>query len=260
MVRLDRIYTKTGDDGTTGLGDGTRVEKHHPRVAAYGTVDELSSVLGLALAHELAVPYRGYLLEIQNDLFDVGADLCVPGAPGGAAPSELEKKIGQEKKKDRLRVTPAYTKRLEEIIDLENAALAPLSSFILPGGTQQAAWMHLARNVCRRAERHVTELLSIPGESERVNIEVLRYLNRLSDLLFVLARLQNNEGRGDVLWKPGERQSWRAACALCSTMPAWRRDPTRSVASIMVCSFRYSSRSPRPTFRPCSSRFTRVST
>lgn len=195
MVRLDRIYTKTGDDGTTGLGDGTRVPKHHPRVAAYGTVDELSSVLGLALAHELAMPYRGYLLEIQNDLFDVGADLCVPGAPG------------KELKKERLRVTPAYTKRLEEIIDSENAALAPLSSFILPGGASQAAWLHIARNVCRRAERHVTELLSIPGEVEKVNPEVLRYLNRLSDLLFVLARVLNDAGRGDVPWKPGARQS-----------------------------------------------------
>ena len=201
MVRLDRIYTKTGDDGTTALGDGTRVPKHHPRVAAYGTVDELSSVLGLALAHELAMPYRGYLLEIQNDLFDVGADLCVPGAsakPAGSA---------KESKRERLRLTPAYTKRLEEIIDTENPALAPLSSFILPGGSQQAAWLHVARNVCRRAERHVTELMAIPGEGEKVNAEVLRYLNRLSDLLFVLARVLNDSGRGDVPWKPGARQT-----------------------------------------------------
>ena len=195
MVRLDRIYTKTGDEGTTGLGDGTRVPKHHPRVAAYGTVDELSSVLGLALAHELAMPYRGYLIEIQNDLFDVGADLCVPGVPG------------KDGKKERLRLTPAYAKRLEEIIDSENAALSPLKSFILPGGTQPAAWLHLARNVCRRAERHVTELLAIPGEKEKVNPEVLVYLNRLSDLLFVLARVQNDQGQGDVLWKPGARQT-----------------------------------------------------
>jgi cob(I)alamin adenosyltransferase len=194
MVRLDRIYTKTGDDGTTALGDGTRVPKHHPRVAAYGTVDELSSVLGLALSHELSMPYRGYLIEIQNDLFDVGADLCVPGMPG------------KEAKKERLRLTPAYTKRLEEIIDQENAALAPLSTFILPGGTQRSAWLHVARNVCRRAERHVTELLEMPGEKERTNAEVLRYLNRLSDLLFVLARVLNNQGAGDVPWKPGARQ------------------------------------------------------
>jgi cob(I)alamin adenosyltransferase len=197
MVRLDRIYTKTGDEGTTGLGDGTRVAKHHPRVAAYGTVDELSSMLGLALAHELSMPYRGYLLEIQNDLFDVGADLCVPGAPG---------KEAKDAKKPRLRLTPAYTKRLEEIIDDENAALEPLKSFILPGGTQRSAWLHVARNVCRRAERHVTELMEMPGEKALVNPEVLRYLNRLSDLLFVLARVQNDQGRGDVLWKPGARQ------------------------------------------------------
>jgi cob(I)alamin adenosyltransferase len=197
MVRLDRIYTKTGDDGTTGLGDGTRVPKHHPRVAAYGTVDELSSVLGVALSHELSMPYRGYLVEIQNDLFDVGADLCVPGAPG---------KEAKDAKRQRLRLTPAYTKRLEEIIDLENAALAPLSTFILPGGTQRSAWLHVARNVCRRAERHVTELMAMPGEKEKTNAEVLRYLNRLSDLLFVLARVLNNQGAGDVPWKPGARQ------------------------------------------------------
>ena len=196
MVRLDRIYTKTGDAGTTGLGDGTRVQKHHPRVAAYGTVDELSSVLGLALAHELAMPYRGYLLEIQNDLFDVGADLCVPGATG----------TDGKGKKERLRLTPAYTKRLEEIIDAENASLAPLTSFILPGGARQSAWLHVARNVCRRAERHVTELMEIPAEKGQVNDEVLKYLNRLSDLLFVLARVLNDGGRGDVPWKPGARQ------------------------------------------------------
>jgi cob(I)alamin adenosyltransferase len=191
MVRLDRIYTKAGDDGSTGLGDGTRVAKHHPRVAAYGTVDELSSVLGLAIAHGLAEPLREDLAKIQNELFDVGADLCVPGAPG------------KPEKRERLRLTAEYTKRLEDWIDRENTALAPLTSFILPGGTPAAAWMHLARNVCRRAERHVTELMEMPGEKERVNAEVLRYLNRLSDLLFVLARVQNHNGRGDVQWKPG---------------------------------------------------------
>jgi len=195
MVRLDRIYTKTGDDGTTGLGDGTRVAKHHPRVAAYGTVDELSSVIGLALAHELAEPLRGHLLRIQNELFDLGADLCVPC-------SAADEK-GKGAKRERLRLTAEYTKRLEGLIDQENAALAPLTSFILPGGTPPAAWMHLARNVCRRAERHVTELLAIPDEGRRVNLEVLRYLNRLSDLLFVLARVLNHGGRGDVIWKPG---------------------------------------------------------
>lgn len=190
MVRLDRIYTKTGDDGTTGLGDGQRLPKHHPRVAAYGTIDELSSVLGLAVAHGLEEPHRRYVVEIQNDLFDVGADLCVPGAAG-----------------DRLRITPIYTQKLEEIIDRENASLAPLKSFILPGGTAGSAWLHLARNVCRRAERLVTELSAMPDEKARVNPEVVRYLNRLSDLLFVLSRVLNGNGQLDVLWKPGQRQA-----------------------------------------------------
>ena len=191
MVRLDRIYTKTGDDGTTSPGDGARVAKHHPRVAAYGTTDELSAVLGLSIAHGLGEPWRARCLAIQNDLLDVGADLCVPGAPG------------HEAKRERLRVQAAYTKRLEDWIDEANGTLEPLKSFLLPGGTSHAAWMHLARNVCRRAERHVTELLALPGEKEQVNPEVLRYLNRLSDLLFVVARVLNDGGRADVLWKPG---------------------------------------------------------
>lgn len=191
MVRLDRIYTKTGDDGTTSLGDGARVPKHHPRVAAYGTTDELSAVIGLSIAHGLAEPWRTRCSTIQNDLLDLGADLCVPGAPG------------KEEKRERLRVSAPYTKRLEDWIDEANATLEPLKSFVLPGGTPHAAWMHLARNVCRRAERHVTELLERPGEKERVNPEALRYLNRLSDLLFVVARVLNDGGRADVLWKPG---------------------------------------------------------
>ncbi len=189
MVRLDRIYTRGGDEGATSLGDGTRVPKHHPRVAAYGTVDELDAILGLALSSGIEEAYRVYLVAIQNDLFDVGADLCVPGEAG-----------------ERLRITPVYTKALEEIIDRENARLQPLKSFILSGGTMPAAWLHLARNVCRRAERHVSELMSMPEEKDRVNAEVLRYLNRLSDLLFVLGRVQNGEGKLDVLWKPGLRQ------------------------------------------------------
>jgi cob(I)alamin adenosyltransferase len=186
MVRLDRIYTRGGDEGLTSLGDGTRVPKHHARVAAYGTVDELSSVLGLLVASGLDEPYFGDLRSIQNDLFDVGADLCVPGEAG-----------------DRLRITPAYVKRLEDLIDRENARLAPLQSFILPGGTPQSAWLHLARCTCRRAERHVSELKLDAAEADRVNLEVLRYLNRLSDLLFVLARVHNRLGKQDVLWKPG---------------------------------------------------------
>jgi cob(I)alamin adenosyltransferase len=192
MVRLDRIYTRGGDEGDTSLGDGTRVPKHHPRVTAYGTVDELSSVLGLALAHGIPEPLRSDLRSIQNDLFDVGADLCVPGEAG-----------------DRLRITPAYTTKLEQLIDRENAALSPLKSFILPGGTPASAWLHLARNVCRRAERHVTELRALPDETPRVNLEVVKYLNRLSDLLFVLGRALNDGGRNDILWVPGQQQSPR---------------------------------------------------
>lgn len=195
MVRLDRIYTKSGDDGTTSLGDGARVEKHHPRVAAYGTADELSAVLGLSIAHGLPEPWRARLSKVQNELLDIGADLCVPGAPG------------HEAKRERLRVTEAYTKRLEDWIDEANAPLEPLKSFVLPGGTPHAAWMHLARNVCRRGERHVTELMALPAEKERVNPEVLRYLNRLSDLLFVLGRFMNDRGRRDVLWVPGRNAS-----------------------------------------------------
>ncbi len=188
MVRLDRIYTRGGDEGETSLGDGTRVPKHHLRVAAYGSVDELSSVIGLALAHGIPDPLHGELIEIQNDLFDVGADLCVPGDAGA-----------------RLRLTSAYTLKLEQLIDRENEKLAPLKSFILPGGTMASAWLHLARNVCRRAERLVTELREVPGEHERVNLEVVKYLNRLSDLLFVLGRVLNDQGRGDVLWVPGRK-------------------------------------------------------
>jgi cob(I)alamin adenosyltransferase len=195
MVRLDRIYTKSGDDGTTSLGDGTRVPKHDLRVVAYGTTDELSSVLGLALANGMPEPLVPMLLAIQNDLFDVGADLCVPG-------TEESDREG-DKPRRRLRVTPEYTQRLEQWIDRENEPLAPLQSFILPGGAPASAWLHLARNVCRRAERFVTELAARPEEHGRVNAEVTRYLNRLSDLLFVLARAVNARFAGDVLWKPG---------------------------------------------------------
>lgn len=190
MVRLDRIYTRGGDEGQTSLGDGARVPKHHLRVEAYGTVDELSSVLGLMIANGIEEPHRARIVEIQNDLFDVGADLCVPGEAGA-----------------RLRITPIYTQRIEDLIDRENAALGRLESFILPGGTPSSAWTHLARNVCRRAERRVSELASLPEEAERVNPEVLRYLNRLSDLLFVLGRALNGGGKLDVLWKPGQRQA-----------------------------------------------------
>lgn len=190
MVHLSRIYTRTGDDGGTHLGDGSALPKCHPRVASYGSIDELSSVLGMALVEGVQEPHAGWLRLIQNDLFDVGSDLCVPGEAG-----------------DRLRITARYTTRLEGWIDEVNAGLAPLDSFVLPGGNRAAAWLHLARTVCRRAERHVVELVlaeRADGASEsRVNLEVLKYVNRLSDLLFVLARAANDGGKADVLWAPG---------------------------------------------------------
>ena len=186
MVRLNRIYTKTGDDGSTGLGDGARLPKHHLRIAAYGTTDELSSVLGLALAQGFPDEHAAAVRRVQNELFDVGADLCVPGEAG-----------------DGLRVSADYTEHLEREIDALNEGLEPLRSFILPGGAPPAARMHVARTVCRRAERLVSELMTLPEEAGRVNPEVLRYLNRLSDWLFVLARVLNGGGKDDVLWKPG---------------------------------------------------------
>jgi cob(I)alamin adenosyltransferase len=187
MVYLSRIYTKAGDAGDTGLGDGRRVPKDHARVEAYGTVDELNAVLGLLLTSAPELPERDLVRSLQNDLFDVGADLCLPPAEGEQA--------GQ-----RLRVTAAQVGRLESAIDRLNAGLAPLTSFVLPGGTPAAAWCHLARTVCRRAERTVVTLL----RAEAVNPQVLIYLNRLSDLLFVLGRVLNDQGRGDVLWEPGK--------------------------------------------------------
>jgi cob(I)alamin adenosyltransferase len=192
MVYLSRIYTKTGDQGETGLGDGSRVAKDHPRVAAYGTVDELNAVLGLLLAQPAGpdnAEYVELLRSIQNDLFDVGGDLCLPQPPDEAA--------GQ-----RLRVRPEQAERLEAAIDRLNERLTPLRSFVLPGGSPAAAWCHLARTVCRRAERDVVTL----ARSEPLNPQVLIYLNRLSDLLFVLARVCNGDGRDDVLWVPGKTQ------------------------------------------------------
>lgn len=185
MVRLTKIYTRTGDDGTTGLGDGSRRQKHDLRVDAYGTVDELSSTLGLVLTQGTDEATTKRLRRIQNELFDVGADLCVPGEAGAS-----------------LRIRAAYTKRLEAWIDEDNERLEPLTSFVLPGGQPIAAWLHVARTVCRRAERIVSELATVA--TEEVNAEVLRYLNRLSDLLFVMARVANDEGKADVLWVPGD--------------------------------------------------------
>lgn len=182
MVYLSRITTKSGDGGDTGLGDGTRVPKDHRRVEAYGSVDELNGVLGLLLA--AGTGEAELLRAVQNDLFDVGADLCVPAADG-------------EKPGQCLRMTAGQVERIEKAIDRLNEPLTPLTSFVLPGGTPAAAWCHLARTVCRRAERHVVTLM----RDEPVNAQVLVYLNRLSDLLFVLARVGN--GGSDVLWTPG---------------------------------------------------------
>jgi cob(I)alamin adenosyltransferase len=187
MVYLSRIYTKTGDTGETGLGDGSRVAKDDPRVAAYGAVDELNAVLGLLLAQFPETDEVGLLRSIQNDLFDVGADLCVPESPDDGS---------------RLRVRPEQTSRLETAIDRLNAPLDPLTSFVLPGGRGAAAWCHLARTVCRRAERDVVTL----ARAVPINSQVVIYLNRLSDLLFVLARVYNNQGQDDVLWQPGKNQ------------------------------------------------------
>lgn len=189
MVYLSRIYTKSGDRGDTGLGDGQRVVKDHPRVEAYGQVDELNAVLGLVAAYCPDGPEAALVRSIQNDLFDVGADLCVPQADG--------EKPGQS-----LRVSAAQAERLERAIDRLNEGLEPLRSFILPGGTAAAAWLHLARTVCRRAERAVVTLT----HTEPINPQVVIYLNRLSDFLFVLARVANDNGKGDVLWVPGENR------------------------------------------------------
>ena len=187
MVYLSRIYTKAGDAGETGLGDGRRVAKDHPRVEAYGQVDELNAVLGLLVAHCPDTAEGELVRSIQNDLFDVGADLCVPPAEG-------------EQPGQCLRVTAAQAERLEKAIDRLNEPMEPLRSFVLPGGTPAAAWLHLARTVCRRAERAVVTLT----RSEPVNPQVVVYLNRLSDLLFVLARSANDGGKADVLWVPGK--------------------------------------------------------
>ena len=182
MVQLTRIYTRGGDQGRTSLGDGTRVAKHALRVEAYGNVDEANATIGLARLHAEG-DHDAMLARIQNDLFDLGADLCRPD-DGGAA---------------RLRVSDAQVDCLEAEIDRLNAALQPLQSFVLPGGSALSACLHLARTVVRRAERGVVAL----AEQEAVNPAVVRYLNRLSDHLFVLARAANDDGAGDVLWVPG---------------------------------------------------------
>ena len=185
MVRLTRIYTRGGDKGETSLGDGSRVPKHALRVAAYGTVDEANAAIGLARLHSADPEADPMLGRVQNDLFDLGADLCTPEDGRRAAGA--------------LRILAAQVERLEHEIDAMNAVLAPLASFILPGGSPAAAHLHLARTIVRRAERLVAEL----ALSEPVNPEALKYLNRLSDHLFVLGRRLNGNGAGDVLWVPG---------------------------------------------------------
>lgn len=184
MVKLNRIYTRTGDKGDTGLGDGSRVAKHDPRVEAFGTVDETNATIGLAQLHAEG-ELQQVLATVQNDLFDVGADLCTPEQDAPEYPP--------------LRVTATQVEFLERQIDAMNADLASLRSFILPGGSPLAAHLHLARTVARRAERLVAQLMV----EQPVNPEVLRYMNRLSDLLFVAARKANDNGAGDVLWVPG---------------------------------------------------------
>jgi cob(I)alamin adenosyltransferase len=182
-VRLTRIYTRGGDAGETSLGDGSRVPKTHPLIAAYGSVDELNSIVGWVLATELPEPVRALLVRVQNELFDLGADLCVPVRAGTD---------------DRLRVTQAQIDALEAACDEGNADLPELRSFVLPGGNEAAGRLHVARSICRRTERAALEA----AETEPVNPLALTYLNRLSDLLFILAR--GAAGDAEVLWKPGD--------------------------------------------------------
>jgi cob(I)alamin adenosyltransferase len=184
-MKLDKIYTRTGDEGKTSLGDGSRLPKFHARVTAYGSIDEANSVIGVAALHIENPDVLSILRHIQNDLFDVGADLCAPERAGGGPA--------------RLRITDEQVTRIENQIDRFNANLEPLNSFVLPGGSAASTYLHLARTVTRRAERDVVRL----SADEPVNPAALRYVNRLSDLLFVLARFLNDKGKNDVRWQPG---------------------------------------------------------
>ncbi len=187
MVTLSKIYTRGGDAGETSLGSGDRVKKHDVRVAAYGTADEANAVIGIARLHTEG-EVDAMLMRIQNDLFDLGADLCTPE--------------GGNRSDGALRVVDAQVDRLEQEIDAMNENLAPLSSFILPGGSAAASYLHLARTVSRRCERLMTEL----ALDEDINPAALKYMNRLSDHLFVLARHVNDNGATDVLWVPGKNR------------------------------------------------------
>ena len=190
MVTLNRIYTRTGDDGTTALGSGERRPKYDLRISAYGTVDETNAAIGVARLHVAPSSLvHDMLPAIQNDLFDVGADLAVPDRPGKA---------------ERLRIVQSQVERLERDIDALNADLAPLTSFVLPGGSPAAAHLHVARTVCRRAERLMAELAANP--QEQVSPAALQYVNRLSDFLFVASRACNNGGAADMLWVPGQNR------------------------------------------------------
>ena len=194
MVILNRIYTRTGDDGTTALGTGERRKKYDLRVACYGTIDETNAAIGvvrLYTSHDAEID--AMLGRIQNDLFDLGADLCSPASAKGKGPDGA-----------RLTITEAQVTRLETEIDRLNADLKALRSFVLPGGTPAAAHLHVARTVCRRAERMMVELADRPGEA--VSAAALKYVNRLSDFLFVASRYVNQQGGGDVLWVPGKNR------------------------------------------------------
>lgn len=191
MVKLNKIYTRTGDDGSTGLGDGARVSKDDLRVEAYGMVDSANAALGLAVVAAQQAgdgPFADLLASVQQDLFDLGADLCTPMDD-----------------KPRLRIEQSQIDRLEHLIDEHNAELAPLTSFVLPGGTMLAATLHLARTRVRDAERRTVTLLR--ADPDGTSGLTVHYLNRLSDLLFVLARVANDGGKGDVLWKPGANRN-----------------------------------------------------
>ena len=190
MIVLNKIYTKKGDDGKTELGDGNRIEKFSTRVEAYGTVDEVNSVIGTVTCLSINAELKTALERIQNDLFDLGADLCLPEGQNENLAYEP------------LRVRKEQVSRLETEIDTMNKNIEPIRSFVLPGGTEIAANFHLCRTICRRAERRVVKLM----ETEKINLEALIYLNRLSDWFFVAARKSNNNGKGDILWKPANNQ------------------------------------------------------
>jgi cob(I)alamin adenosyltransferase len=195
MVVLNKIYTRTGDEGLTSLGTGERVSKHAARIAAYGTVDEANAAIGLARVQLVAHAHLDAMLgRIQNDLFDLGADLTMPDRAAGSNPPAREP----------LRISNAQVKRLEDEIDALNGELQPLRSFVLPGGSAASAALHVARTICRRAERCMVALAALPNEP--VSAPALTYINRLSDLLFVASRYVNDRGDGDVLWVPGQNR------------------------------------------------------